>query len=229
MPSKNKRISQYLRKGTHSDSQNTQQPLQTTSPLSKFYRSINELPLYRFIDAVVDNNIYALVQSGTPSHDELATAWNDILDQYANANAGNDHKHYVNLYREVSILTLQYNSIQQWVEGMRIIYYAPFAILLNKTLRQKFKFDPTQPTEYAAELNRCINRSKSIRISIDLKDAALKQAKGKHESESKPTREYFQSVLITLSDYAKYELNDNMTVFAYCERFKRLVEGSRRK
>jgi hypothetical protein len=107
---------------------------------------------------------------------------------------------------------------------MKEVYYVEFANRLNKLLTTNFKFDHTKPVLYFNELTRCINRSKGIKIDLDLKLKQFEviQIQRKEQGDGKkPTREYYQAILITLSDHAKYQIQDSITVYEFSERMRR--------
>lgn len=192
---------------------------------SKYYSTISELPLRRFIQVVVDNNIYALIITGKPTDDELYQAWEDIRSEYTDAIKDYESKMIISLEKELLRIKITYQQIVELIDVLKKVYTVQFARELNKLLKSSFKFDVTKPEEYDKELQNATNRSKGIKIEMDLKqinfDAIVsKRAATKSE---KPTREYFHGILITLSDFAKYLISeDSITVFEFCERIRRL-------
>jgi hypothetical protein len=196
-------------------------PGDTGLPSAKWYQHITELPLSRFIDCTVDDNLYALVISGHPSQEQLQLTWAEMQQEYADVMGDNEHKMYVILYRDIKVLEITLQLIHWLVAQMKEVYYAEFANRLNRLLNTTFKFDHTQPEKYFNELNRCINRSKAYKIDLDLKLQQFEAFKKNKETGSKPTREYYQSILITLSDHAKYPVQDNITVYEFSERIRR--------
>ena len=200
------------------------------------YRQISELPLSRFIDCIVDNNLYALVITGTPDLTELQKAWANILTQYSEALGVAEFKLYISLYREISLLEIDYKtihtnvdvlrSIQRWtlkngttpeIEACRI----KLGKEVNSLLRTACKFNEKDDATYQEELNKCIRRTGGLKIRLDLKLLAFDEIKKKNKSGVELTRPYFDSVLISISDHAKYEITETITVSKYCERIKR--------
>jgi hypothetical protein len=199
--------------------------MQTTTPSAKWYRHITELPLNRFIDCLVDDNIYALVITGNPDQVELKAAWLDIQSEYADAIGNSEYRLFVNLMKEVIVLGTTLDQINVLVSLLEEYYHIEIHQRLNKLLNATIALDPTDPDKYKAGLKGAIMRSKSIKIKLDLKNIQLKDIQAKMEEPGKkPEREYFHSVLITLSDHAKYQIADNITVYEYCDRVKRFVK-----
>ncbi len=207
------------------------------APLS-LYQSISNLPLSRFIDVIVDNNLYALVISGTPDPAKLTQAWHDILQEYSAAIGSGEYKVYVSLYREVEGLKLDLREIHSLVDSMRVIqdyifvhdfncqvevfdYQKALGNALNSLLKTNCKFNNKDHATYQEELNKCIRRSAGIKIKLDLKLMAFEAIEKKNKGGNIMDRAYFDSMLITISDHAKYEITENITVSKYCERIKR--------
>jgi hypothetical protein len=198
--------------------------MQTTMPSAKWYRHITELPLNKFIDCKVDDNLFALVISGQPTTQELKAAWATIQQEEADQIGDHEHQMYVSLYRDVKVLEATLFQIHWLVAQMKEVYYSEFGTRLNKLLLTNFKFDHTRPIQYFKELSRCINRSKGIKIDLDLKAQQVEAIQKQHEEKGnskKPTREYYQAILITLSDHVKYPVSDSITVYEFCDRMRR--------
>jgi hypothetical protein len=171
---------------------------------------------------VVDDNLYALVICGKPEDDELLAAWLQIQGEYADAIGDSEHRMYVSLFKEITILGTNLQLIEYAVEILEKLYSKEFADRLNKLLNTSFQFDPADPVKYKATLKNCLMRSRSIKINLDLKRIQMEAIQEKmKEPGKKPSREYFQSILITLSNHVKYQLQDNITVYEYCNRLQR--------
>jgi hypothetical protein len=196
--------------------------MQPVTPSAKWYHHITEMPLNRFIDVVVDDNFAALIITGYPPIEDLMTAWAQIKGEYADASEQQEHRMFISLFKEVNILALNLQTINCLVEMLEQIYVPEFASALNKLLNTSFQFDPTDPVKYKSTLKNCLMRSKAIKINMDLKRLQLEAMQGKvDEPDKKVTREYFQSILITLSNHVKYQVQDSITVYEFCDRMKR--------
>ena len=187
------------------------------------YLNIYELPFSKFLDCIVDDNLSALIKEGYPPEIELLTTWQSISEQYANACGNSEYSLYFNLFKRIGIITQDLADIHNFIELLSIIYYEPIARELNSLLKTNFRFDPSNQIEYQATLKRCYNRSRGLKIELDLKKLQYEEMEKKLSKNEKPTREYYYKILITLSDHAGYDLRPDMiTVFEYCERLQRL-------
>ena len=199
------------------------------------------MPLSKYIECLVNKNLNALTISGFPTREELQDAWFEIQQQYADAMGDNEQRAYFELMREAGLLKGAYEQVGLCAKRLYFIeeyfFSGPEHPLYEdaKTFIERFgreinrltnsKFDFKDHSNFHKNIQRCINRSVSLKISYELKYSQLKAIEDKFEKGEEPTKSYFYSILITLSDHAKYQLNDSITVFEFCERIKRLNDG----
>jgi hypothetical protein len=189
---------------------------------AKWYQHITEVPLSRFVDCLVDDNYAALVITGYPTPEELQEAWLQIQSEYAEAIGNHDYRMYVNLMKDMILLSTTLEQINCLVGLLEAKYRSEFLQLLNKLLNTSITLDPADPVKYKAALKGAIMRSKAIKINLDLKGMQMKDIQSKmSEPGKKPERGYFHSILVTLSDHAKYHISDSIPVFEFCDRIKR--------
>jgi len=214
------KVSQYTKKVTNGVTAQQSKPLTADTLSVKLYQQITKLPLSNFIDCLVDNDLSALIISGVPSERELQEAWTEIYEQYVEAIGDNESRMHLQLLKEITILDNKLKIIQLLVYILSTPYRdessKELIALLNRLCVTNLKFDSD------AELQRAVNRSKSIKIKMDLKIAQLDDMQKKMSDKSqKPSREHFYSILITLSDHAKFDISDNISVFEFCQRMSR--------
>jgi hypothetical protein len=194
-------------------------------PSAKWYHSIETLPLSKFIDAAADDNLRALIIEGNPTDLQLKEAWSIICQEYADASGDMAHKHYLKAWIEIIQVSVKLETIEGMIDVLSVAYYKPFADRLNKLLRTSYPLDYTKPDQYKKELKACFMRSRGIKIDLDLKTIRFEELNKKKAAtgdNKKPTRAYFYSYLITLSNHAGYQVNDQITTFEFCERVRRL-------
>ncbi|MDP4151195.1 MAG: hypothetical protein Q8943_17445 [Bacteroidota bacterium] len=189
----------------------------------RLYRSINELPMYAFIRCMCDGRLKSLIIEGEADEDTLQAVWADILAEYSQEIGSHEHKLYLNLFKEAGVLAADIRDIHRIVSILGIVYSARLAAELNVLVEANFQFDPSDVKEYQRLLQACLDRSQSKKIDLQIKEQQLEEIHKKTNNPSKaPTAKYFNTVLITLSDYAKFNVSDEITVFEYCERVRRL-------
>jgi hypothetical protein len=220
---KKKQPSQSIKKDTNISSATQQQPSATNSISWSLYRSIYELPLSKYIDCIVDGNLSALIREGYPPEQDIILAWNTIMEQDSAAAGDAEYHLYFSLFKRIAILTTDLNAVHKLVEILSFMYHEPLAKELNLLLKTNFKFNAANQEEYQSLLKRCINRSKAMKIELDMKIIQYEEMEKKLVKNEKPTREYFFNILISLSDHAGYDIRaENITVYEYRERLRRL-------
>lgn len=235
---KNKKFrSLFGKKDSTGSTDQPPQPLQPESPSATFYRSISNLPLFKYRECTVHGNLSALIITGFPPESELRSAWLDIQQEYADIMGDSEQRNYLNALKEVHLLncTLQQIAICiEWVGKCLPMlpnpavqeYVNRFSGDLNSFLDAAFVFDYNDPEQYKENLVKAERRSKGIKLSLDVamvNEEALRPAADKQ----KPDDAYFQSILITLSDAAGYYITDTITVLEFAQRIKRLNDGRR--
>ncbi len=205
------------------------------------HRSIQTLPLNRFIECYVDGNLHALVISGVAVMPVLQQVWEDILQEYTERVAHHEYKLYLSLLREITDLRITHKQIQLLAHAgdeaneipkgaLRQVYDKYLAGELNGLLKTTFRLNWADQKTYNQELDKAVRRSGSIKIKADLKAMQFEAIRKRHEKRlnEQPTkaqdRAYFTNILISLSDHAKFQIADTITVYEYCERIKRLNE-----
>lgn len=212
----------FTKKVMNTDTSTLQTP--QASPSSSTYRSITELPLSRWIDFTVDGYLHALTKTGTPTEAELVDAANELRIQVADVAGDHEYRLYCNTIKEITNLELTIVQVQELVNVLKDAYVELFAAQLNRLLpNSKLVFDVNNPEQYDRTLQRALNRSKGLKINIDLKKQKLEALQVKYEAQGagKVNREYYMGVLLTLSDSARYPLSDSITVWEFYERMKR--------
>lgn len=190
------------------------------------YEKIYDLPLNKFIDCIVDNNLSSLTISGYPTQEQLITAWDNILAEYSELIGTDEYRMYVQLYKEVNIIKITLNQITIAINILRVVRDNYFVIELNKLLGTDCKFNWNDQASYQAECTKCMNRSAALKIKLDLKNMQFEAIEKKNSSGTggKLERQYFTSILITLSDHVKYRIEETIKMSEYCDRVKRFSD-----
>lgn len=170
----------------------------------------------------------ALVISGQVPEAELLKTEMDLRVQYADAMGDGEYRLYCETLKEITRMEITVAQIRELVKSLKDVYVEKFTALLNDLLHTKFVFDVSKPAEYDKTLSRVLARSKELELRIGLKRAALQQIEKKFDGGGKPTREYYLGILIHLSDIAGYEIKENITVWAFCQRINQANKAANR-
>lgn len=196
-----------------------------------YHTTAQHLPLNKFIDCIVDNNLQSLTISGFPKEEQLRAAWSNIMSEYSDLIGSQEYRLYIEMLKEVSILKI---SIDQIALGLGVIRYGYSKIIcdeINNLLKTNCSFNWSDQKTYQDECDKCERRAKAFKIKYDLKSLQFEAIQKKNEEgDKKPlNRQYFTSILITLSDHAKYRIEETIKIPEYCERIKRFSEYCRQQ
>lgn len=161
-----------------------------------------------------------MILSGEPALEDLQTAWGDLLAQYHSAIGDTATTMRFFLYKEMALLAITIREVYFLIECLRRRYHKFFHAQLDLLLECTIELDESDPQKYYANLNRYLKRSKSIQADIDLKKIEYESLKEGGKAE-RFTHEYYESMLITLTDHSKVHITDQISTFAYCERVRR--------
>jgi hypothetical protein len=176
---------------------------------------------------MVDNDLQALVISGIPAQEELEKAWGDIRLEAADKGGDLEYKVYLNLFKEVNTLKGDIDRIRELIALLKETYVPQFAKKLNALLVTNFVFDVNRPDDYDKLLERCYNMTGGLQLRLTLQSKNFEALQKKNEGGAPPSRDYYLSLLITLSDNAGYNLGEEVTVFEFYERMRRAMERTK--
>ena len=178
------------------------------------------------MQCITTGKLDPLIITGKPSDADLSASWSNLQDQYSSAVGDSEFKLFLNTYKELVDLDTQHNSCVIILHALKQFFYQPLLTELNTILGTNIKLDGLEKGPYYKQIDVLEKRIKGFRLRADLKRSQYKQIEKQFSEKGKktdvPTREYFDGMLITLSDNAGYRITDQITVFEYCERIKRL-------
>lgn len=220
----------FIRRVLSSNMRRSRSPKERATISPKWYQSISELPLSKFIEAYVDSNLSALVIEGEPAADQLNEAWFNIRVQYADAIGDPHFKNYALNKSRVAELELTLEKARILLTELRINYCTNYHERLNKLFSYKFKLDPENDELYESELQRAEKRAGGWELELKLKVKAVEKIE-KGMSVDKPVgREYFDSLILTIENHYRRELSEKVTTWKFCEllnRIKKEVENAK--
>lgn len=178
------------------------------------YSKCAECPVYAYRDAVCNDNLQALIRSGTPSEEELVAARATLVTEFAEL-TGNLHLKMANmaLLRTLS-LRLQIMALSAAI----IASDRPHAIELFR--RSGWGHLPTEQ-----QLKRAEARIKELSVRLDKENAARTKRQQAHPDSL--TEADFNMQLVMVSKWAGFHLSDRIMLAelagylkAYSEQLK---------
>lgn len=211
---------QFTKKGLSSFSSNTKGQSKTGTSSYKLYRNIADLPLVRFIDAYVDNNLSVLVIEGNPPEQEINEAWFDIRVQYADAIGDTNFRNYATVKGQVANLEITNEKARILITELSMHYCTQLHDRLNKLFNYKFNLPGDN---YEGELKRAEKRAGGWRLELSMKQAAVAKMEKKMGDGGQVSREYFQGLKLTIHTHFKVSLIDEKTTtWEFCELLNRI-------
>lgn len=192
----------------------------TTS--SNLYRNITELPLFLFKKCFLNKKYESLIISGKASEAELLQAWGAIEEQYTEKIAGKLGRRLLDVQAEILVLDGKIRMVKTISHIMSIVIdyksveIVQMGAILNKICKTNFKFDDEDRIE---EIQRCINRSASLLIKLNIKKDELDSMLGKMEGVGVEIDEnYFADALIKFTNHWKVYFDDKISTYEFVQR-----------
>lgn len=211
---------------TDSNTGTSMQPQHSLTGISslKLYRSIDNLPLERFITCICDKDLSALVISGNATKEELVSAWNDIYDQYVIAVNDKEQQYILRLTKEINCLEFDHKLIGLCVTRLEIEHSDDVLQILKKLVPTNLKFNPADIEQYKKDLSLIISKSKRMIIEIENKRGELgrlapEKGQGVNRSE-------FDKMIVRASKYMQYKIDKKVTTVS---EFVQIIDEMRKE
>lgn len=180
----------------------------------KLYQHCSELPLSRFIECLCEGKYSVLLIEGDATEEQLKEAWDALYNEYLDATAKNGSNDVMTLLNEFDALYYKYAVVEKCVEILRW-YNDDRLIAILKERGFNFPFDDSNVEQYLKDLDRVMTRSKKFLVDMEIRRKQL-DAIQKANSGAKIDRAYFDTILVTLSKFAGYHVNEEViTVSRY--------------
>lgn len=174
-------------------------PAQTASVLSNLYRGCSTLPMENFIQCLCDNNLQALIIDGSATERKLQETWIVILAEYYDIKGDSEGIEHWHLTRDVMRLQNHLFLLEQCVEFLKHRWSESIAESVNKL---GYLFRPASKENYTDDLNRVVNKAKTKYIQLQQLIKQLEE-QIKKIVDKKPTRDYFDNMLIHIEEMQK--------------------------
>lgn len=222
------------RKKGSSSWQKQQQGKTASSQPTELFHSCSQLPLDKFITALVDRNLSAIVISGEPSPEQLSSAWNNIYYEYLELNASNETSYLFSLENDITLLSDEILNVETC-----LLYLSPEwrvyclgreqeLISLLRYYGYKQSIDLTSPNYYKV-LQVISNKLSAKKLRLNTKQKEFDDFTSAMERKA-ITRAHFDTQLMRLSRFQGYALRaKDITVAEYIMIFKDCLEANRKE
>jgi hypothetical protein len=171
------------------------------------YRTCSDLPLIRFIRCICDDDLQQLVIEGDVTENELVEGWQAIYQEYIELSGTTANDFQATLAAEISQLFYRHTAITEAVGLSRQYRYDEVIDMLKKE-GYNFPFNHNEPESYHRDLDRVLNRSKTLLIQREQKEAQMAKLQEGQQG-GKITRIHFDNRLNALSIHYKHHINEH--------------------
>jgi len=209
----------------------------------KHFTDTTVLPLSRFIDCYVDGNFQALaVKDGdTVSNDQITETWPKIMTEYKDLLGENELIFYKFLDERSERIKATYDRAVEYIEQIKGTILSAHSLGLSKdslntiTKYQREWLKTLFSLPYKMDFNDVLRLSLEIK-SIEAAMYRYKKSKKhfvllleqlelkfdpKWQSKNvKPTREFFDNMLLALSEMHNRSLDTSISVYEYCDALR---------
>jgi hypothetical protein len=186
--------------------------------LNTCFNTCNEVVLSAFIKAIVKQDYSGLIKSGSPSENELSTAWDKVFNEYLTISGDTHISTLLALLKSIAILKSKIILVEIIVNEMA----AQHNPCLAEHLRSYgFRFQYEDGPELRRELEITITQSKALLLLLQQDEAELTELR--KDEDSAATEQDYQSQLSALEEFKGHSINeDTYTVARYCADIKRM-------
>lgn len=177
------------------------------------------LPLDKFIDALIDQDLEGLIISGKPSEEQIREAWGKIYLQYCEL-SDSGQTAVVEKIKQIQLMTARISVCSNIAAFFEISYDADLVVMLNNMGIQVVLEPGDERTKAIKRINAFTKRW------ITEKEVAQKELDGLQvEQGDKIGREYFEDWLDALSQLRKYSVQArDMSVMQFIRAIKKASE-----
>ena len=156
---------------------------------------------------------------------EILKAEADLRVKYADAMGDAEYRDYCNTIREITRLEIELKQIHTIVGVLRDAYVPGLVTDLSRLMAQPINLRPGDTDRYDETLDKVLRRAKAKKMLKDLAEIKLHKLETKYQGKTgQVTDEYFDGLLISLSDSVGFRLDDSMSVWEFCDRIRRTNE-----
>lgn len=175
----------------------------------RVYEHCNEFPLSRFITCLCDNDYSVMLIDGEATEEELQQAWAKIYDEYLDLTSKNNNNEFLFLWNEYESLFYKHTVIEQCVELLKW-WHDENLVGILKQHGYNFPFNPEDTERYWKDLERVVTRSKKLLLDMKVRKEQL-DAIQSASSGAKIDRNYFDTILVVLSKFSQYHIDEEKT------------------
>lgn len=187
----------------------------------KWFSSISELLLSRFINCLVDGDLSQLIIEGNPAIQSLALAWKIIYEEFSEGMADREGLHRIKLQAKINRAEFDYDLIQLCVKRLSLAYSPHILETLKQHIRVTGEFNPEDQNAYFNDLQVILTRSRTMLQKIDEMKAEYAILSSREGNQAAPTKQHFDTLIAQVSLFAKFHIQKQaITVGEFIEYYR---------
>jgi hypothetical protein len=189
---------------------------------AKWYQSVEDMPLDRFIRALCNMDLKELIIEGEPTNEQLLLSWSAIYEQFLDGMQDESGQRKMKLVGEINRLEFDHELIMLCVQRLQIAYSPWIIETLRRHIRVTGTFNPEDTEQYMRDLQAIRTRAANMQVKIDEKrgELAILTPKG-----SGPTRMQFDRLIAQVSIFSKFHINRRAVMTSeFIELYKIMLE-----
>ena len=193
----------------------------------KTYKDCFDLPLSKFIDAIVDQNYNALVISGTATDQELTDLWESIYAQYCELSNNSQYSDYQSKLKDYGLMKQRLIVLAGAVQVLSVAYNKEVADALI-TVGFRHTLDPLKPDNYLKELERLSKQCGAFSGRVKMAENQLNDLT-KHIEKKKTTRKDFIDSVAVVSRFVGFRIDPSIiTVAEFASYQNQLIDQAKK-
>ncbi len=192
-----------LKQSTASDSVNQETKAFPDSEPLILCGSVRDLWLSDFITCSVDKDYKVLIQSGTPTPEQLLDCWFNIVSQYYVLIKSKEAKKYVELEAKIKRFKIKIMNVECLIYALQSAYHEELADCL-RIWGYEYDFTPESIGKDITKIIAKLGNDKTrLAVAESEYDDYLEAKKQNADSTTTTTREYYDDMLMTISLHYK--------------------------
>lgn len=186
--------------------------------------------LDRFIQIIVEGDLRLLIIEGEPSYEILKETWEYIYVEYTSLINDDNSLEIYKAIRDINMWKMKFQRIEMFVSLLSQKPY-PLLIIELKKMGYNYAFNHNDVQSYKADLNAVYNTAKTILIQISNREKDLERLQKQDNQNNKKEKpiDQFDIMLISLSEYYKYEIQPHhLTVARFAKMMNRVKEYAKK-
>lgn len=188
----------------------------------RVYSRCNDTPLDIFIDVLVNKNYSRLVREGRPLQKEIDSAWQKLWFEYADLTGSSEYRQLFNLIKESALLEGRLTAIRLSLQCISSTQDSS-CINILKNYGYKYPFDRSKPDEFASDIQRTFEKSKTIELLINSTRSQIDKINAKSQGTT-DYEAYFAEWLRIINKDMGYKQDPKNTTVAEFVRMKKAIE-----